>query len=33
MGEGMTLAGAQRILELQAEIERLRQLIAELEVR
>jgi len=33
MGEGMTLAGAQRILELQAEIDRLRQQIADLEAR
>jgi MerR family transcriptional regulator/heat shock protein HspR len=33
MDEGMTLAGAQRILGLQAEIERLRQQIAELKAR
>jgi MerR family transcriptional regulator/heat shock protein HspR len=33
MGEGMTLGGAQRILGLQAEIEGLRQQIAELEAR
>ena len=33
MGEGMTLAGAQRILELQAEIDQLRQQIVELEAR
>jgi DNA-binding transcriptional MerR regulator len=31
MGEGMTLAGAQRILELQAEVDRLRREIAGLE--
>ena len=33
MGEGMSLAGAQRILKLQAEIDRLRQQIADLEAR
>jgi len=33
MGEGMTLAGAHRILELQAEIEHLRQQIVELKAR
>src|SRR3954451_3349631 len=33
MGEGMTLAGAHRILELQAEVDRLRQQIIELKAR
>ena len=33
MGEGMTLAGAQRIVELQAEIDELRRQLAELRSR